>query len=180
MTKLSEIGLSIVFGAMMMFFLMKGCYKEAEPIIKYKKGETIYDTIYHNNTITINKPTPYYVESTHTDTVYSDSINYCDSIRYYSSSVDSSGLSINVASKVNGLLLSQEIKYQIPQVNSSRIDTITITNNDKAKPFAVYGVYNTLDRTAAIGGAYLHNKSFFTGTYNMSNKAIQIGYGFRF
>lgn len=180
MTKLSEIVLSIAFGALMMFLLIKGCHQNKEPIIQYKEGKTIYDTIYHNNTITITKPVPYYVESYHTDTIHHLSTNHCDSVRYYNSGLDSAGLSVKVASKVNGVLLSQEISYQLPQINSSRIDTVTITHNADVKPFAAYGVYNIQDRTASIGGAYVNRKSIFTGTYNLNNKSIQIGYGFRF
>lgn len=180
MIKLSEIGLSVVAGAFFMFLLMKGCYNYPDPVIQYKPGKTVYDTIYRSDTIRITKPEPYYVESIHTDTAYFSYIGHCDSIRYYRNGLDSAGISINVASQVNGLLLSQEITYRLPQVNASRTDTVLIATEAQGKPFAALASYNTLDRTVSVGGAYISPKSIVTGTYNLTNKSINVGYGIRF
>ena len=180
MIKLQEIGLSVLFGAVMMFLLMKGCYDNPDPVIQYKPGKTVYDTIYRNDTVRITKPVPYYVESIHTDTAYISYVGHCDSIRYYRNGLDSSGISINVSSKVNGILLSQEIAYRLPQVNASRTDTVLIATQQHQKPFAAVAAYNTLDRTVSVGVAYISPKSIVTGTYNLTNKSINVGYGIRF
>lgn len=159
---------------------MRGCSSVTDPIIQYKPGKTVYDTIYRSDTVRITKPVPYYVESILTDTAYISYVGHCDSIRYYRNGLDSAGISIDVSSKVNGILLSQEIAYKIPQVNSSRTDTVLIATQSVQKPFAAVAAYNTLDRTVSVGAAYISPKSIVTGTYNLTNKSINVGYGIRF
>lgn len=162
-----------VAGLVVMFLLMRGCSEPPQSETVYIKGKTLTDTIYVERTKTIVKPVPYRVESVRE--VVPDSLRtaYCDSVRDYRSGVDSAGIAIDVTSTVQGVLLSQAITYRLPQISSSRVDTMRITTERNYR----YEIGAVTDgRGIELIGTYKVARNVrIAATWDATNKFLRAG-----
>lgn len=175
MFKLQYGALYFAFGALLTFLLLRGCSQPEPPVTQYIKGKTVTDTIYRTDTIRIKQPKPYIVYAAPiTDTAATHSL--CDSVRHYAYSLDTAGLHLAVASQVQGVLLSQDVSYRLPTINSLRVDTVR-TASTKSYRYAI-GVLYDGQKPTIIGQYGVTRNVVVMGGWR--DKGVLIGAGVRF
>jgi hypothetical protein len=101
-----------------------------------------------------------------------------DSIRLYENyNRDSSVL---VQSEVRGILLGNIIHAKLKETTITRVDTFKLPSVTKAslRPMIFVNLMDS-NLTMGVGGIYTNKRSTIVGGYNLNNKSITVGYGFR-
>lgn len=176
-----NITLLILSLIIVVLWLWKGCGdKPVKTVTKYVKGEetTIYIPHYIDSIIYKNKV----VSVHHYDTVLQilTAEASCDSVRDYVNNVaDSNGLFVSQVS-VRGELLYNHLTAQWIEKYTTRVDTLKIIQN-KRYQFTPFGFIQAgKDIGAGAGLVFSNYHHSFIGGYDLINKNVIIGAGYKF